>query len=195
MKPREHVLKFYRRVDKAHASQPPAACAPGCAHCCQMHVTAQAPEILAIIEYLELKRDAAERQRIQAMAQSHHEHLSKLVTEERHLQAMTCPLLVDNKCSVYDVRPIACRGFHSSSVEVCKAASTDRTMPFPFPEQDPRRDAARAAFALLNHELIGSQKDANVYELFGGLAHGLTDSEGARQRWASGEAVFPPSCK
>jgi Fe-S-cluster containining protein len=160
-----------------------------------MHVTAQAPEILAIIEYLELKRDATERQRIQVMAQHHHEILSKLSKDERHLQALTCPLLVDNKCSVYDVRPIACRGFHSSSVEVCKAASADRTMSFPFPKHDPRGDAARAAFVSLNHELTDFRKDANVYELFGGLAHGLADSEGARERWTTGEAVFPPTYK
>ena len=35
---------------------------------------------------------------------------------------MPCPLLVDELCSVYEARPLVCRGYNSTDVEACRRA-------------------------------------------------------------------------
>lgn len=37
-----------------------------------------------------------------------------------------CPLLREGQCSVYDARPVICRAFHSTSVEVCRRKFQDQ---------------------------------------------------------------------
>jgi len=45
-------------------------------------------------------------------------HLTHEQAETKH---WTCPFLRDNSCSVYDLRPIACRSVFSSDASCCKA--------------------------------------------------------------------------
>jgi hypothetical protein len=42
-----------------------------------------------------------------------------------------CPLLVQGRCSVYDIRPLVCRGFNSASADACRNAhgSAERVIP------------------------------------------------------------------
>ena len=41
---------------------------------------------------------------------------------ERKKAKIPCPLLKDNICSVYEVRPLACRGWNSTNVKDCESA-------------------------------------------------------------------------
>ena len=37
-------------------------------------------------------------------------------------ESIPCPLLSDERCSVYEVRPLTCRGYNSTSVDACRQA-------------------------------------------------------------------------
>jgi hypothetical protein len=53
--------------------------------------------------------------------------------ERRQTITMPCPLLADDACSVYAGRPLGCRGYASTSVEVCRQALTDDSVTIPTP--------------------------------------------------------------
>jgi hypothetical protein len=86
-----------RHFDAAVARTPRAfACRAGCSDCCQQRLTVFSVEAEPIRAALvQLERDDPElRERIRAQAES---------------DAESCPLLVEDRCSVYDARPLICR--------------------------------------------------------------------------------------
>ena len=95
------------------------ACRSGCTYCCMVPVAASAPEVLAVATFVRERfnqeREAALDRRIEA---------NILATEgmdmnQRDRVRLDCPFLEAGKCTVYEVRPIACRGYSSYSVEDC----------------------------------------------------------------------------
>jgi Fe-S-cluster containining protein len=99
-------------------NQPLLACSSGCAACCHLYV--QVPPGIArmmadhiITHFSPDERDALQdRLEVAAGAARDADDPTKL----RH----RCPLLgADNRCTVYDVRPLSCRAFTSRSVTRC----------------------------------------------------------------------------
>lgn len=89
---------------------PVAPCRRGCAHCCRQAVviTRTEAELVARASGRKVSADANAMRpsRITDMAVMEAE-LHRL-TGERHTRT-PCPFLVDEACSVYDARPLACR--------------------------------------------------------------------------------------
>jgi Fe-S-cluster containining protein len=53
-------------------------------------------------------------------------NLIKTLTHDQHLTTnIKCPFLVENKCSVYLVRPFKCRNFHATDVDACESSFKD----------------------------------------------------------------------
>jgi len=83
-------------------------------------VAASAPEVLAIATFVRERfneeRRAAPDRRVEAnIAATEGMDMSK-----RDRVRLDCPFLEAGKCTVYEVRPIACRGYSSYSVEDCR---------------------------------------------------------------------------
>ena len=92
-------------------------CRAGCSFCCHQNVDVTIPE--AILVALQLG-DEADPRRARAVAAA--ESLSKLDDEARIATGTPCPLLVDHRCSVYNVRPITCRSVTSPDAARCQQA-------------------------------------------------------------------------
>ena len=96
----------------------PVACNADCAYCCYVpRVLVTLPELGRIIESVQAwpsDQIAALNERLQAhvLAQS-----SDVVSPAAR---PPCALLVGHRCSVYDARPLVCRGQHAYDVEECK---------------------------------------------------------------------------
>ena len=57
-----------------------------------------------------------------------HDKTVNLTSDERARTRVACPLLgEDNACSVYPVRPLACRGWNSTNATLCKRAHNHPT--------------------------------------------------------------------
>lgn len=96
----------------------PVACAADCAYCCYVpRVLVSLPELARIVE------------RVQSWPPEQIEALKGRL--EAHIQAQSsdvaspaarppCALLVDRRCSVYDARPLVCRGQHAYDAQQCK---------------------------------------------------------------------------
>src|SRR5262249_7444312 len=105
------------------------ACGAGCSHCCSLHVGASVPEIALLAGWLreslseDEMRDLLERiAAVDAITRG-------LDTMSRARTKISCPLLVNNECSVYDARPLGCRGWNSDSAAACERSRQEPGLP------------------------------------------------------------------
>ena len=92
-------------------------CRAGCSFCCYQNVDVTIPE--ALIVALQLG-DEADPRRAAILAAA--DAFRGLDDETRIATGKPCPLLVDKRCSVYEVRPITCRSLTSPDAARCQAA-------------------------------------------------------------------------
>jgi Fe-S-cluster containining protein len=108
------------------AYHPRLHCRDNCWYCCcKPNVLASIPELVRILDRVEStftdEAIAALRQRGRRYsAQMEGRPLDQPVNE-----SVPCPLLVDGRCSVYDIRPLVCRGYNSTDVDACRKAHTN----------------------------------------------------------------------
>lgn len=98
------------------------ACDRGCAWCChQLIVLTNHADGQAILHAARARMSDEEFSAFTVTVRRQAEQIGALPYEEAETKQWPCPLLVDNQCSVYDVRPIACRSVFSNDATCCKA--------------------------------------------------------------------------
>lgn len=162
-------------------------CRAGCSFCCYQNVDVTIPE--AILVALQLGNEAdPRRDAVLATADA----LRDIDDDARIATGKPCPLLVDNRCSVYSVRPITCRSLTSPDAARCHQAMASLEAgdgPLPIEiyvvlrflcggEQGAIRGICRD---------LGLQSD--IVELTQAVAAIIRDPA-LIQRWAAGEQVF-----
>src|SRR3954449_8118779 len=96
------------------------ACRSGCTYCCTFPVAASAPEVLAIATFVRERFDEERRAALDARVEANLSATEGMDMDQRDRVRLDCPFLEAGNCSVYEVRPIACRGYSSYSVEDCR---------------------------------------------------------------------------
>jgi Fe-S-cluster containining protein len=96
-------------------------CRRGCDYCCNLPVETCRAEATRALEFARKTLNAAEfrelKHRIREAAACY-----PLPPERPPAQNPPCPLLKDSACLVYEVRPLACRGWNSNDAAACRAA-------------------------------------------------------------------------
>lgn len=118
--------------------RPRLECKEGCSYCCcKPGVLTSIPELLRILEYVQTLPPRT----VEAIQRRAEQYVRKLAG--RHFDAafeesVPCPLLSDGRCSAYDVRPLTCRGYNSTSVDACRRAhaTADPIVPIFAPIKD-----------------------------------------------------------
>jgi Fe-S-cluster containining protein len=167
-------------VDDAVRQQVHIDCKAGCSYCCSARVEAIAPEIFLIAAELE-KRSAEEREAIIARLEAH--TVAATSHDASWRTRPSCPFLVDHLCSIYELRPTACRKAHSLDVRSCEASAP--TIP-----QD--LDVALKAEALIQGTAGAYREggfDAARQELVRSVLLCLREPS-TLARWFNGEKVF-----
>lgn len=138
------------------------ACARGCSHCCNLQVTASMSELLLIAAYLGTWSSSA-RTEITAKLALACEMVKGKGSKERAELRVSCPLLGDGgECSIYSVRPTACRAYVSFDVGACRTG-----MAVPRSKQlEQARDELLCQLLNCEHEL---GLEARTFELIQGL--------------------------
>ena len=100
-------------------NQPALACGSGCAACCHLYVQVPPGTAAVMAEHIathfSADARAAVREKLEAAAAA-----LRAAPDPARLR-LRCPLLgADDRCSVYDVRPLSCRAFTSRSVTRCQ---------------------------------------------------------------------------
>lgn len=124
------VKELHSQVDllalTAQQSSGAFACAVGCSTCCQVRVEVTPPEVFLIASHLLSEPEVRRSDLIDELtnrAESKESEMSK-----RH----ACALLVDGRCSVYAVRPAACRKGHSYDAVACKEGCAELPLHYGF---------------------------------------------------------------
>jgi Fe-S-cluster containining protein len=130
-----HVMAATSRLTEgllARAPQGAVACKAGCDHCCYQSVGVTPPEALAIRDHLRQTLPAADLATVAAHVADRNQRTRGLSSDERFSPEHPCPFLSEGRCSIYEVRPLACRGMNSLDAGECATRLRDA--------------AARAAF-------------------------------------------------
>jgi hypothetical protein len=83
------------------------------------------PEALAIAEHLRQTRSPEELERITAYLGDRREKTRGLTSTERFSPDHPCPFLESARCSIYEVRPLSCRGMNSLDADDCATRLRD----------------------------------------------------------------------
>jgi uncharacterized protein len=181
------VLELVRRVHddmtsaiEALPSKAQHACASGCDFCCYLPVDVLAPEAFRIAAHLRQTRSP--------------EELATLVYRlgaqgQDGFGLRPCVFLDHGRCSIYEVRPMVCRGYNSLSRERCEAYHHDATVDLSGTKD---RVAGRLAEAVEDGVIAGLEAlglDAQWYELSSAVLRALETADGLVQ-WAQGGTVF-----
>lgn len=164
----------------------PIACGRGCAFCCMnTWIEVTAPEVFFTVKNLPLERLAGVRQAVlRACGQTEGKTLN-----ERVRTVVPCPLLDEGACSVYPIRPVACRLAVSANADICRRAFIEHsgeTIPVPAP-WGPLRQGYRVA---LEGALLNAGLDWNMTEWNSALRSALETPAG-EAAWLNGARMFP----
>lgn len=164
------------------------ACKKGCSWCCSLEVRVSAPEVFAIADYLRHTLPAEELQGLRARLADLAPRARQASSAARQRLRIRCPLLVDNRCSVYPVRPIACRGWNSTDARACEISYDSlyvKGVPFSVTMRD--------LIVAIREGLSLGAKDAGLQgdklELISAL-HVALETPEIETRWLAGERVF-----
>jgi len=120
----DDILKPLDQLPEEQRAKMLPACKAGCAHCCHQAVRADVPEVIALHEHIVKNCDQETIDLYKERARQYQKDYSSREPGSR--VNVPCPMLIDDKCSAYEARPIICRGFTSLSAKRCEEWRFDK---------------------------------------------------------------------
>jgi Fe-S-cluster containining protein len=158
------------------------ACRQGCAHCCVQSVLIYAPEAFAIAAQMRERSETAAAMRGTA------ERFGMEASGPGPGRQVSCPLLSNNSCSIYEIRPLNCRAFVAVDVREC--ISTFVMMgKFAVRMPTPITNMRTFWHMLMMAALRLAGKNVAVYEMNAAVSRVL-ETPDAEARWLAGDDVF-----
>lgn len=180
------------------AADAPPACKAGCAHCCHQFVGVSAPEVFAIHEHLRATRSGPELDALVRRVRETRRRTRSLGPADRYTPEHPCPFLEGERCGIYEVRPLACRGKNSLDAEACSRTLREpeaRRLYFageyPVPSYlEPLRafHAVASGVDLALHELYRLRGEP--LELAAAMLAVFDDPDGTPAAWLCGDDPF-----
>lgn len=182
----------------AKAGDRPVACHDGCAHCCYQAVGVSVPEVLAIDAHVRATRTPADLEELTARIRDADDRTHGMTSAERLSPDLPCPFLVNEACSIYQARPLACRGTNSLDADACAAllrepdaraafVAGERTFPC-YLEPLRASHAIHAGLQLALDELHGL--DTHPLELTAAMRVMFDDPVRVAEDWLAGRDPF-----
>lgn len=162
-------------------------CKTGCFWCCYMQVRATPLEVLCIVDFLHSRLRPRGLSELQQRLAAMDETTRGMDSYQRACAKMICPLLVGGKCTVYPVRPIACRVYHSLNLSDCTAPLDDKDRIVTI-----RPDISGLSMGIsagLTEGLRAAGLQTRLLELVAGLRIAM-DEPGSVESWLAGEPAF-----
>lgn len=167
------------------------ACASGCAHCCHVDVSASFPEIANLASFIEAtftdEAIAALKERLDVQCASDR----TLGPWRRSTSSRRCSLLVDDACSAYEARPLACRGWNSADVAPCIVAFENPGSPPSIPVHRRIRDTALDVAGGIRDGAREHGLDDSPLDLPVALRALLAEGDDLISRWLAGRRLPP----
>ena len=177
------------------------ACQAGCDHCCHQSVGLTPPEALAIHDHLRASRSPEQFAALAARVGALRAKTRGLSTDERFSPQYPCLFLEGGRCSIYEVRPLACRGMNALDAEDCARRLRDPVVRAQFLARgsggtsfmEPIRTfhALSAGLQLGLADLYGL--DMRPLDLVAAMDLLLNGPETISDGWSRGEPAFEPA--
>ncbi len=190
------TVNFYRRLDNTIAGvskhiEQNIQCKQGCNYCCHFRVDVSANEVFAIVEHVQSTFTPDQLEKLVEKATHNKNKLDMLSQAKRIVTNIACPLLEDNACSIYNMRPSMCRKMHSTNVEACQHSYEN-------PEDNNVENAEHPVLSAITMTMLTAARegfsalglDKTVYDLNEVLIDALSDSK-YKKRWLNGKKTFP----
>ncbi len=107
-------------AQRVHREKRPIQCEKGCNWCCFQPVYITTQEAILIYEFMSQSLSPEIQRMIKTNVHSKFKKTKGLTEEKKQTIRHACPFLIEGNCSVYPVRPMACRIYLSSNVSSCK---------------------------------------------------------------------------
>ena len=177
-------------LERAQPPPRPLACGEGCAYCCiGMEVHVSPLEVLRIADYVTRTLARSDLEDLVKITKSVDAEKKSAREAGAERPRFTCPLLVDRRCSVYDVRPFVCRGFNSYDALKCEQRKRGGIEFAVVEGYVHPKMVARSALNGVRLGCIAAGLEDDVLDLAPALLIALTTAD-AKERWLGGEAVF-----
>jgi Fe-S-cluster containining protein len=165
-------------------------CRSGCAFCCYSRVEIHPLEALAVARYLQRTKSPDQLAAIVQRLRERVRVMRPMTVDQWKHTTIACALLnEDQTCGVYAVRPLACRCYHSLSVEKCEEAFHYPTAP----NTTPIDYFAKVWVVAVGNGMMDAQREKGVdsqgYELNSAVLCALTTPDAAT-KWINGQNVF-----
>ena len=192
----EQQINLYRQVDLGlRAAELFAdvklACGKGCSYCCHYRVMVTATEAFVIADTVQSRFDSDRRGNVIEKLKANRASTAGMTAKEHEATNIACAFLGDDgACTIYDVRPIACRKHHSADVTPCKITFDDPAASMGSPQSLPRRQIADGA---ISGSLLAARDagvDTSFYEMTAAVLEAL-ENKSAAKRWRAGKIAFP----
>lgn len=168
-------------------------CRAGCAHCCNLRVVAFPFEVVAIYMHLVRQLSETELSDTKLRVNEQFDLIRNLSPDEHFTTNVECPLLQNERCSVYKVRPLSCAGYHSTSEAACKESNDNPditgTDAGGIPMIASVRDILAAQHGVATQVLKLENDDSEQYELIRALKQ-IFDDPTLVQKWEAGRSIF-----
>lgn len=167
----------------------PLKCKVGCAWCCYLRISATVPEVICIAEFLKEQLSPDHFRSLREKIQELKERTGGMSDDDRKKAQLPCALLANNRCLVYPVRPLACRGWNSMDATKCEQAYATPSAEINVPVYGSQWKIMINIGLGLSQGLLEAGLEAAPLELISGLHIALNTSYAA-QMWLAGERIF-----
>lgn len=185
----------------ARAPEGAVACREGCDHCCYQSVGVTPPEAFAIVDFLRRTCSAEQLAAVASNVVAACDRNQGLSSSERFSPDHPCAFLQGGRCSIYEVRPLSCRGMNSLDAGECESRLRDPEKRAAFVERgvggrsfmEPIRafHAVSAGVQLGLSELYGL--DVRPLDLAAAVRLLLEGPASSTDDWLKGERVLEPA--
>ncbi len=183
----ERFESLLEDMKKEHPPEKPLACRAGCDHCCyQPEITVTAVETFRLADYITEYLEPAE---IKALIKTLVKTRAGAGDKAASWPLAPCPLLKNGRCSVYDVRPLICRGFNSYFISDCETAKLDKAAHAKVRYYEPQVQTAHLTVGAIEKATNEAGLEPLLGDLRPALLTALTQPD-ARKRWLAGGPVF-----
>ena len=165
------------------------SCRAGCSYCCSLQVHVTAPEILRIADHLRATYSQEALDAVLTRVKQADDKTRGLDSVQRFYARISCPFLIDNACSIYNVRPLACRGYTSYSWLACLRSRQKGLQKRPIPRGAAQIDIYHSALEgiLAGLDTVGLRPQ--MLELIAAVRVAL-ERPNSTEAWLKGEPVF-----
>jgi Fe-S-cluster containining protein len=152
---------------------PEIACGAGCAACCRLRADVTVAEVARLVRHLRRTRSPAEIASLRERVDETALRVGRLGADARAEARVGCALLDGDRCSVYEERPLVCRGCNSASADDCERALGDGTVEVTV--YAPQKALYRYAGTAIGRALAAAGLDGGTHELHVALSAALAD--------------------